>query len=66
MLLGDIIRLYGRKYPDKVALVDTAGEQDRVVTFGELRDRMLQVANAMTGIASEGDRIGMLAENLPE
>jgi acyl-CoA synthetase (AMP-forming)/AMP-acid ligase II len=66
MLLGDIIRLNGRKYPDKVALVDTAGEQDRVVTFGELRDRMLQVANAMTGIASVGDRIAMLAENLPE
>ena len=37
-----------------------------MVTYGQLRDRMLQVANAMLGLASPGDRIGILAENLPE
>ena len=62
MLLGDIIRLNGRKSPGAIAVI--AGE--RVITFGELRDRMLQVANAMLGIASPGDRIAVLAENLPE
>ncbi len=66
MLLGDIIRLNGRKYPDRIALIDTGVEPDRVVTFGELRDRMLQVANAMLGIAEPGDRVAILAENLPE
>jgi acyl-CoA synthetase (AMP-forming)/AMP-acid ligase II len=66
MLLGDIIRLNGRKYPDRIALIDTGVVPDRVVTFGELRDRMLQVANAMLGIAQPGDRVAILAENLPE
>ncbi|MCU1500784.1 MAG: Acyl-CoA synthetase (AMP-forming)/AMP-acid ligase [Ilumatobacteraceae bacterium] len=66
MLLGEIIRLNGRKYPDRIALIDTAVEPDRVVTFGELRDRMLQVANAMLSIATPGDRVAILAENVPE
>jgi acyl-CoA synthetase (AMP-forming)/AMP-acid ligase II len=66
MLLGDIIRLNGRKYPDKIALIDTGSVPPAVVTFGELRDRMLQVANAMLGIAAPGDRVAILAENLPE
>ena len=43
MLLGDIVRLNGRKSPGKTAIVS----EDRTVTFGELRDRMFQVANAM-------------------
>jgi acyl-CoA synthetase (AMP-forming)/AMP-acid ligase II len=62
MLLGDIVRLNGRKTPSKVALVSG----DRTVTFGELRDRMFRVANAMLGLASPGDRVAILAENLPE
>ena len=62
MLLSDIIRLNGRKTPDAIAII--AGE--RTVTFGQLRDRMEQVANAMLEIAAPGDRIGVLAENLPE
>jgi acyl-CoA synthetase (AMP-forming)/AMP-acid ligase II len=64
MLLGDIVRLHGRKTPSRVALVDT--NLDRTVTFGELHERMLRVANAMLGLASPGDRIAILAENLPE
>jgi acyl-CoA synthetase (AMP-forming)/AMP-acid ligase II len=39
---------------------------DRTITFGELRDRMFRVANAMLGLASPGDRVAILAENLPE
>lgn len=62
MLLADVIRLNGRKTPDKVAVI----ADDRVVTFGELRDRMLQVANAMSELAEPGDRIAVLSENLPE
>ena len=62
MLLGDIIRLNGRKTPEKIAVI--AG--DSIVTFGELQDRMLQVANAMLQLARPGDRIAVLAENIPE
>src|SRR5260221_5170830 len=62
MLLGDIVRLNGRKTPSRVAMVSG----DRTITFGELRDRMFRVANAMLGIAAPGDRVAILAENLPE
>lgn len=62
MLLSDIVKLNGRKTPAAVAVVSG----DRVVTFGELRERMFKVANAMLGLAAPGDRIGVLAENLPE
>ena len=62
MLLGDIINLNGRKTPDKIAII-----ADEVsVTFGELRDRMRQVANAMLELGEPGDRVAVLAENLPE
>ncbi|HEX9260113.1 MAG TPA: AMP-binding protein, partial [Acidimicrobiales bacterium] len=64
MQLGDIIRRNGNKYPERPAVVDT--QDGRVVTFGELKERMLRVANAMLGLADPGDRIGILAENLPE
>ena len=64
MQLGDIIRRNGHKTPDRIAVIDT--QDGRTVTFGELNDRMLQVANAMLGLASPGDRVGILAENLPE
>lgn len=62
MLLSDIVRLNGRKMPDRVAVV--AG--DREITFGELRDNAWRVANAMRELAAPGDNIGILAENLPE
>ncbi|MGD9995887.1 MAG: class I adenylate-forming enzyme family protein [Ilumatobacteraceae bacterium] len=62
MLLSDIVRLNGRKYPARTAIVT----EEREVTFGELRDGAWRVANAMRQIARPGDRIGILAENLPE
>jgi acyl-CoA synthetase (AMP-forming)/AMP-acid ligase II len=62
MLLSDIVRLNGRKTPERVAIVT----EDREITFGELRDGAWRVANAMRALATPGDRIGILAENLPE
>ena len=62
MLLSDIVRLNGRKHPDRIAIVSG----DREVTFGELRDNSWRVANAMREVATAGDRIGILCENLPE
>jgi acyl-CoA synthetase (AMP-forming)/AMP-acid ligase II len=63
MLLGDIVRLHGRKTPARIAIVSG----DRTITFGQLRDRMWQVANALLGLgAKPGDRVAILAENQPE
>ena len=62
MLLSDIVRLNGRKMPTRTAIVTG----DREVTFGELRDGAWRVSNAMRQLAKTGDRIGILAENLPE
>jgi acyl-CoA synthetase (AMP-forming)/AMP-acid ligase II len=62
MLLGEIIELNGRKTPGRPAIVTG----DRVVTFGELRDAARRVSNAMLELAEPGDRVGILAENIPE
>lgn len=62
MLLSDIVGLNGSKTPGKVAVVT----DDRIVTFGELRDRTNQVANAMLELGIQGDRVAVLSENLPE
>jgi acyl-CoA synthetase (AMP-forming)/AMP-acid ligase II len=62
MLLGDIISLNARRTPDRVALV--VGKHER--TYGELDARRLQLANALLGVAAPGDRVGILAENVPE
>jgi acyl-CoA synthetase (AMP-forming)/AMP-acid ligase II len=62
MLLSDIVRLNGRKTPSRTAIVTG----DRTVTFGELRDSSWRVANAMLELAAPGDRVGILAENIPE
>ncbi|MCU1361355.1 MAG: acyl-CoA synthetase (AMP-forming)/AMP-acid ligase [Ilumatobacteraceae bacterium] len=62
MLLSDIVRLNGRKTPDRVAIVT----EGREITFGALRDGAWRVANAMRALAEPGDRIAILAENLPE
>jgi acyl-CoA synthetase (AMP-forming)/AMP-acid ligase II len=62
MLLGDIIELNGRKTPDRIAIITG----DLTVTFGELRDAARRVSNAMLELATPGDRVGMLAENIPE
>jgi acyl-CoA synthetase (AMP-forming)/AMP-acid ligase II len=62
MYLHDVVRLNGRKYPDRTAIVTGDSE----VTFGQLRDEAWRVANAMRELALPGDRIAILAENVPE
>jgi acyl-CoA synthetase (AMP-forming)/AMP-acid ligase II len=62
MYLGDIVRLNGRKYPDRPAVIT----DDRTVRFGELLEGSLRVSNAMLELGEPGDRVGILAENLPE
>lgn len=64
MLLGDIIRLNAAKTPARVAMIDAT--TDRHITFGELDERVNRLANALLEIATPGDRIAILAENLPE
>ncbi len=61
MFLDDILRLNGRRSPDRAAIV--FGEQ--AITFGQLRDRAFRLANALRTLADPGDRIAILAENLP-
>ena len=39
---------------------------DREISFGRLYERSLRLANALLGVAGKGDRIGILAENVPE
>jgi acyl-CoA synthetase (AMP-forming)/AMP-acid ligase II len=62
MLLGDIVRLNAQKTPDRVALI----VDDRETTYGQLYARTLQLANALLGVAAKGDRVAILAENIPE
>ena len=62
MLLGDIIALNAGKTPDGVALI----EGDREITFAHLHERATRLANAMLQLASPGDRIAILAQNVVE
>ena len=62
MLLGDVIGRNGRKTPSRIAVVAPGRE----ITFGELHVRVQRLANAMLSLADPGDRIAILAENLPE
>ena len=62
MLLCDILRINVDRDPDRVALV--AG--DRELSFGRLFKRSQRLANSLLGVAAPGDRIAILAENVPE
>jgi acyl-CoA synthetase (AMP-forming)/AMP-acid ligase II len=62
MLLGDIIALNAGKTPDGVALI----EGDREITFAHLHERATRLANALLQLASPGDRIAILAQNVVE
>ncbi len=62
MLISDIPEIAAHHEPNKVAVYF----EDRAWTFRELRDRCWQLSNAMTTIASLGDRIAILSENCPE
>lgn len=62
MLLNDIIRINAQKSPERTAVI--AGE--RIVSYGELHERTVRLANALLGVADSGDRVAILAENVPE
>src|SRR5215470_1969126 len=62
MLLGDIVRLNAQKTPNRTALI----VDDRETTYGQLYARTQQLANALLGVAAKGDRVAILAENIPE
>jgi acyl-CoA synthetase (AMP-forming)/AMP-acid ligase II len=64
VLLNDIVRMNASKTPDRVAIIDSS--QDVSVSYGQLHRRVNQLANALAEVAEPGDRIGILAENLPE
>lgn len=62
MLIGDVVRWHGHKTPSREAI----RWDDNTMTYGELLARVNRVANAMAALGSKGDRVGILAENLPE
>jgi acyl-CoA synthetase (AMP-forming)/AMP-acid ligase II len=62
MLLCDVLEMNALKDAGRTALVF----EGRDISFGELRDRAFQVANAMSGLASPGDRVAILSDNLAE
>jgi acyl-CoA synthetase (AMP-forming)/AMP-acid ligase II len=62
MPVADILRYNSLTWPDRVALV--AG--DRRITFSELEQAVWRLAGAMSGLCGPGDRVGILAQNVPE
>jgi acyl-CoA synthetase (AMP-forming)/AMP-acid ligase II len=60
--VGDILDYNALNWPDRVGLV--AG--DRRITFSELQRSAWRLANAMSGLCRPGDRVGILAQNVPE
>jgi acyl-CoA synthetase (AMP-forming)/AMP-acid ligase II len=62
MLLGDIPELNALKEPDRLALV--VGAQS--FSFADVHDRARRLAVALSGLASPGDRVAILAENIVE
>jgi acyl-CoA synthetase (AMP-forming)/AMP-acid ligase II len=62
VLLSDILELNALRDPQRQALV-SAGVS---YTFGELRDRAGRLGAALGDLASPGDRVAILAENVVE
>jgi len=62
MLLSDIVAFSARRAPDAPAMLFG----DQRWTFAELHGRINRTANAMLGIGAPGERVAILAENLPE
>jgi acyl-CoA synthetase (AMP-forming)/AMP-acid ligase II len=62
MLLSDCVAYTARRAPDAPAL--TFG--DTTYTYAQLHRRILRGANAFAGLGAPGDRVAILAENLPE
>jgi acyl-CoA synthetase (AMP-forming)/AMP-acid ligase II len=64
MLLSDIVQMNASKTPDRLAVIDSS--TGREVTYGQLGERVNRLANALSEVAEVGDRVGILAENVPE
>ena len=62
MPVGDILSYNALNWPNRVGLV--AG--DRRITFSELQRSAWRLANAMSSICGPRDRVGILAQNVPE
>ncbi|MGH9056233.1 MAG: class I adenylate-forming enzyme family protein [Acidimicrobiales bacterium] len=62
MLISDFIRFAATQEPDAPALVFD-GE---TTTFGELDRHVHQLANGLLEVAAPGERVAILAENIPE
>jgi fatty-acyl-CoA synthase len=60
LLVTDFLRRAATLYPDKIGVVDG----DRRFTYGELRARAYQLANALRGLGvGKGDRVCILSPN---
>src|SRR4051794_38383121 len=62
MPISDILECAADAEPDAVAIV--AG--DSQITFSQLRDESYRAANALVDMASYGDRVAILSQNVPE
>jgi long-chain acyl-CoA synthetase len=62
LLLGDYVDFAARRSPDRTAIVF----EDRAFTFGEYKDRIDRLSDALSGLVSPGDRIGILSGNTSE
>ncbi|WP_029115349.1 class I adenylate-forming enzyme family protein [Mycobacterium sp. URHB0044] len=62
MLIGELLADAATNWPDRAAVI--AG--DVHWTFAELNARMLRLAGALSELADTGDRVAILARNVPE
>ncbi len=63
ILLHDILQIPANAYPDKAALI----YEGRTITFWELRDLVLRMANALRTLGvQKGDRVGVHLPTCPQ
>lgn len=64
MLFSDLLRRNATRHPSRDALVMADGSGSR--TYAQLHERATRLANALAGLAAQGDRVALLSENSPE
>jgi acyl-CoA synthetase (AMP-forming)/AMP-acid ligase II len=62
MLISDIVRYKARHQADRTALIF----EDQSWTYAQLDDRVAALSRGLLTLASPGDRVAILSENLPE
>lgn len=62
MVINDILDLNASQYPQQIALIAGAHR----FTFAELQQNVNRLANALHPLTAPGDRVAILAQNLPE